>query len=624
MARDGGARRIHTGRAMAVVARCQGAGRMRQPGSRGCPDVHQPLLSGVLPDLVSGIPGAARQRERGSRLTPRAGQEALRIPRGCSGRGAGRRGRGVCGSWSRPPTGGIACEQAPQRGHGVPAVSLGSPGAGLGGGSGGCRLARRGTEDAGSQQDAEGPLQQPRASIPPRSCMLRPQTPAGDARPRAAAGRAAPASPSSQAASAPCFATGRHAASIADSGPCLCPPPAASRAFWGSLPPAAGAGPPRRDVRRSPGPPLLPAACPGSAGVRRAAPKSLPCFSPNPLLPLPIRAHTNHVIVLCFRRQFLDSDMPRYYLFPLVFFPSPSALSLSPPRTSALSLPPVAALGSPAPPPRLPPLTTSRAPLSHAAPSPWVLLFVPIAISLLLALALAGLCSHRLVLVLFSPFHFAALRHPARDPWLRPPCSCPSPAWGGCWGPVLGAGLRGSVCVSYARPAAAGGLPAPAQPCCVRRCSGVATVAASGRLGPGSAKCHLQHPEAGPAWGCRGTSVCLSVCPSGGTLSQQGARGRHRWPPEHVGSPWCCPWALRLLQGDAHLVWQGRLRKPPPAAWAEAGELLCPARPGRGHLSGPRRAERLLRDPLPPQGSCREGRVQGGRSGAAEGFPQHP
>lgn len=198
---------------------------------------------------------------------------------------------------------------------------------------------------------------------------------------------------------------------------------------------------------------------PGQRWGAAGGPESLPCFSPNPLLPLPIQAHTNHVIVLCFRRQFLDSDMPRYYLFPLVFFPPPlCSFPLSPPHLSTLtpaggstwvSSPPLHVfLLSPHP---------GHLSLSHAAPSPRVLLFVWISISLLLALALAGLCSHRLVLVLFSPFHFAALRHPARDPWLRPPCSCPGPAWGGCWGPVLGAGLRGSACVSYAHPAAAEG-----------------------------------------------------------------------------------------------------------------------------------------------------------------------
>jgi len=63
--------------------------------------------------------------------------------------------------------------------------------------------------------------------------------------------------------------------------------------------------------------------------ARGAVPRVAPHFSP--LLP-PIQTHTNHVIVLCFHRQFLDSDMPRYYLFPLFFFPSPLPLSLlSPP-----------------------------------------------------------------------------------------------------------------------------------------------------------------------------------------------------------------------------------------------------------------------------------------------------
>lgn len=183
--------------------------------------------------------GRCRIWSPASPLQPGRGNVAPAFPRLHGGRlhaSGGARGGEPWGVQElvSPPRWGDCLGASPTAGPRGTRRLLGEPGRGAGG-------QRRGTEDAGSQQDAEGPPQQPRASIPPPPCMLRPQTPAGDARPRAAAGRAAPASPSSQAASAPRFATGRHAASIADSRPCLCPSPAASRTFWGSLLPAFGA-----------------------------------------------------------------------------------------------------------------------------------------------------------------------------------------------------------------------------------------------------------------------------------------------------------------------------------------------------------------------------------------------
>lgn len=137
-----------------------------------------------------------------------------------------------------------------------------------------------------------------------------------------------------------------------------------------------------------------------------AAPRVPPCFSP--LLP-PIQAHTNHVIVLCFRRQFLDSDMPRYYLFPLVFFPPPFPLFLLSfsPIASMRSLPPEAALGHPAPHPSTGPIPPSSRPGTSRSLGLFCCLFGPR--SRWLLLPLARLRPHRLIWVFFLLFDFTAL-----------------------------------------------------------------------------------------------------------------------------------------------------------------------------------------------------------------------
>lgn len=309
------------------------------------------------------------------------------------------------------------------------------------------------------------------------------------------------------------------------------------------------------------------------------------------------------------------------------FFHPLSALSLSLPRTSALSLPPAAALGCPAPP------STSSS--SHHIPGTSLSLTLPLprgfcclfgsrsrSSSLSLSLACAPIAWFWFCSRLFTSL-LSGIRPGTRGS--VPPAPAPALRGEGAGDPCWVLGCVGARACRTHTPQPLRGPPAPAQPSCVRRCS----VHTAGWLRRGdwgwglpSATCSIQGPvPLGDAR--RHLSVCLSVPPVA-PLSQQGARGWHRWLQERVGLPWRCPWALGLLQGDAHLVWWGRLRKPPPAAWAEAGELLCPARPEHGHLAGPRGAERLLRDLPPPQGSCREGRVQGGRCGAVEGFLQQP
>lgn len=213
-----------------------------------------------------------------------------------------------------------------------------------------------------------------------------------------------PASSSSPAACAPCFAALCHAASITQSSPgsphslpSLLEPLRRRLGEWySSLP---GTHPSLHRVPRE--------------EAWGAAPRVPPLFS---LLLPPIRAHTNHVIVLCFCRQFLDSDMPRYYLFPLVFFPPPLPLSLLSfsPLASVPSLPPEAALGQPAPHPSTRPIPPPSRPGTSCSLSPFCCSFGPC--SCWLPLPLARLRPHHLIWVFFLLFDFAALpslQHPA-------------------------------------------------------------------------------------------------------------------------------------------------------------------------------------------------------------------
>lgn len=262
----------------------------------------------------------------------------------------GEGSRGACRSWSRPRAGGIAWEQAPQQGRGVPAVSSGSPGAGPGGSGGGRRTLAPSKMPRGRRSNPALPSRRRPACSDPR------RLPGTRGRGRQRAERRPPRPP-----------------------PRLLLLPALLPAA--TQPPSPTAGPASAHLPQPPGP-FGAASCrrsalpgtppparrpPGQRWGAAGGPESLPCFSPNPLLPLPIQAHTNHVIVLCFRRQFLDSDMPRYYLFPLVFFPPPLCSSpLSPPHLSTLTPAGGGTWVSSPPPPHLPPLTTSRAPLSFS------------------------------------------------------------------------------------------------------------------------------------------------------------------------------------------------------------------------------------------------------------------
>lgn len=148
--------------------------------------------------------------------------------------------------------------------------------------------------------------------------------------------------------------------------------------------------------------------------------------------------------------------MPRYYLFPLVFFPPLLLLSFLSfyPIASARSLPPEAALGHPAPHPFTRPIPPPSCAGTSCSLAPFCCSFGPR--SGWLPLPLARLRLHCLIWVLFLLFDFAAL-----PSFLASGTECAGPSIVSCLSTSSAPGAAWSSCRAGEDSGSLGACPAP-------------------------------------------------------------------------------------------------------------------------------------------------------------------